>query len=598
MARADAGGGEVLRGIGVSGGIAIARALVLEGENLAIFRLDLDAEGAGREEARLRRALRSACRQLLRLRDRVRNEAGETYGRVFEAQILILRDPALLEETVALIRRERVNAEWAFRTVVGRYTQVFAQLGDPDLRERGTDIEDVEARVQGILTGSKRHHDLGELNEDAIVVSAALSPSDAASLNRARVVGLAIEGGGPTSHTAIIAGALGIPAVAGLRDASTLLRTGDLLILDGASGVVARNPGVDDLRAWRERRAHQARRDLDLLLLSDRPAVTRDGARVVLRANVELPEEMAAARRFGAEGVGLYRSEFLFLQAAPELPDEEAHYRAYRDLAEKALPHEAVIRTLDLGGEKYAAALPGRREVNPSLGLRAIRLCLQRPDLFRTQLRAIFRAASHGKVRMMLPMVSSLEEVRQARALAEEARDDLRRERIPFEPNVPLGVMIEIPAAALIADRLANEADFLALGTNDLIQYALAIDRGDPAVSYLYEPLHPAVLALIRRVAEAAAARGRRLSVCGEMASSPSCAVVLVGLGIADLSMPPATIPPVKQVLRGVTLREARSLAEEACGLPTATEIRERVHARVASLASEAPACAVEEPGP
>ncbi len=578
------GGAEVLRGIGVSSGIAIGRALVLEGDNVAIFRLDLTPEAADQEVARFRRAVRTAWRQLRRLRDRVRSEAGEAYARVFEAQILILRDRVLLEETEALIRRERVNAEWSFRTVVGRYTQVFAQLGDPGLRERGTDIEDVEARVQSILTGSKRRHDLAELTEDTIVVSASLSPSDAASLNRARVIGLAIDGGGPTSHTAIIASALGIPAVAGLGDASRRVRTGDLLVVDGSTGEVVRNPEDHETVAWRDRRALRARRELDLLELRDQPATTLDGVRVTLLANVELPEEMAAARRHGAEGIGLYRSEFLYLSAAPGLPDEERHYRTYRELAEQAAPNEVVIRTMDLGGEKVAAGLRECQDPVPALGLRGIRLGLKLEDLFRVQLRGILRAAAHGKVRAMIPMVSGLTEVRRTRSVMDAVRRDLARERVTFEPDVPLGVMIEVPAAALIADRLADEVDFLSVGTNDLIQYALAIDRGNASVSYLYEPLHPAILYLLRRVAEAGARRGKRICVCGEMAANPIAAVVLIGLGITELSMAPAAIPAVKQLVRSVTLLQAREIVEEAFRLDTAADIEAAARRRLASL--------------
>src|SRR3989441_2420877 len=346
-----------MRGLGVSPGIAIGRALVLEGPNVAIFRLDLSPDEAEREVLRFQRAVRRAWRQLRHLRDRVRSEAGEPFARVFEAQILILKDRALLQETTALIRRERANGEWAFHTVVGRYTQVFAQLGDQALRDRGTDIEDVAARVQALLSGSKKRHDLSELMDDVIVVGAALSPSDAAGLNREHVIGLAIDGGGPTSHTAIIASALGIPAVAGLRDASSRVRTGDILALDGASGLLVLSPPDEETAAWRDRRTRQAQRELDLMVLRDQPAVTREGLRVRLQANVELLEEMLAARRFGAEGVGLYRSEFLYLHEAPGLPDEEAHYRAYRELAERALPHDVVIRTLDLGGEKYFSTI-------------------------------------------------------------------------------------------------------------------------------------------------------------------------------------------------------------------------------------------------
>src|SRR5213593_2485866 len=288
----EQGSALILRGVGVSPGIVLGRALVLEGPHVAVFRLDVPSEEAEKEVARLRRAVRRAWRQLRKLRDRVRIEAGEAYARVFEAQILILKDRYLLKETLALIRREQVNAEWAFRTVVGRYTQVFAQLGDPDLKERGTDIEDVEARVQAILTGSKRHHDLAELKQDVIVVSSSLSPSDAASLDREHVIGLAIDGGGPTSHTAIISSALGIPAVAGLHDASTRLRTGDLLVLDGSEGVILKDPPDAEIVVWRERQARLVQRETDLLRLRDLPAVMREGARVHLVANIELPEEM------------------------------------------------------------------------------------------------------------------------------------------------------------------------------------------------------------------------------------------------------------------------------------------------------------------
>jgi len=578
-----------LQGVGASPGIAIGRALVLEGPNVAIFRLDLPRGEADREVTRLQRAVRMAWRQLRHLRDRVRSEAGEAYARVFEAQILILKDRSLHQETAALIRREDVNAEWAFHTVVGRYTQVFAQLGDQALRDRGTDIEDVEARVQAILTGSKRRHDLSELTEDVIVVSAALSPSDAAGLNREHVIGLAIDGGGPTSHTAIIASALGIPAVAGLRDASARVRTGDVLALDGTEGLLVLAPPDQEIAAWRERRTRLAQRELDLMMLRDQPAVTREGVRVRLQANIELPDEMLAARRFGAEGVGLYRSEFLYLREAPGLPGEEEHYRTYRELAEKALPHEVVIRTLDLGGEKYFSTILERRETNPVLGLRGIRLCLKREDLFRSQLRGVLRAAAHGKVRVMFPMVSGLDELRRARAVYDDVRRELLAERVPCDPEVPLGIMIEVPAAALIAERLAREVDFFSIGTNDLIQYALAIDRGNESVSYLYQPLHPAILELIRRVVEAAGRAGRRVSVCGEMAANPVSAMVLIGLGITELSMNPAAIPSVKQVIRALSASDARALVQESLGLDSAEAVEELARRRLAELVPKEP---------
>jgi phosphoenolpyruvate-protein phosphotransferase (PTS system enzyme I) len=586
--------GTVMRGAGVSAGIAIGRALVMEGPNDAIYRLDLTPAESEREILRFQRAVRSAWRQLRHLRDRVRSEAGESYARVFEAQILILKDRALLKETVSLIGRERVNAEWAFHTVVGRYTQVFAQLGDHALKDRGTDIEDVAGRVQSLLGGSKKRHDLSDLTDDVIIVGADLSPSDAAGLNREHVIGLAIDGGGPTSHTAIIASALGIPAVAGLRDASARIRSGDLLILDGSEGILLQNPTDEEVGAWRARRARRAQTELDLMLLRDLPATTKEGLRVRLLANIELPEEMLAARRFGAEGVGLYRSEFLYLREAPGLPGEEDHYRTYRELAEKALPHEVVIRTLDLGGEKYFSTILERQETNPVLGLRGIRLGLKRDDLFRAQLRGALRAGVHGKVRLLLPMVSGLDEIRRARSVIDEVGRELEALRVPFDAKVPLGVMIEVPAAALIADRLAREADFFAIGTNDLIQYSLAIDRGNESVSYLYRPLHPAILELIRRVVEAAARRGIGVSVCGEMAASPTAAIILIGLGVSELSMNPAAIPSIKQVVRALSLAEARLLVEEAMGLESGEAVEDLARRRLATIIPDQPRAAIE----
>jgi phosphoenolpyruvate-protein phosphotransferase (PTS system enzyme I) len=583
-----------IQGTGVSPGIAIGRALVLEGENIAIFRLGVADGGTEGEVLRFQRAVRRAWRQLRHIRDRVRSEAGEAYGRVFEAQILILRERALLQETVALIRRERVNAEWAFHTVVGRHTRVFEQLGDQALRDRGTDIEDVEARVLSLLTGSKRRHDLSELTEDVIVVGAQITPSDTVGLNREHVIGLAIDEGGPTSHTAIIASALGIPAVAGLRDASTRVRSGDLLVLDGTTGVVLHNPSEEEVTAWRERVARRAERELNLIAERDLPAITRDGLRVRLMANIELPGEMTAARRFGAEGIGLYRSEFLYLQGAPGLPDEDEHYRTYCELAREALPNEVVIRTFDLGGEKHVSPLLERRENNPVLGLRGIRLSLRREELFRTQVRGLLRAAEHGKMRMMFPMVSGLDEFHRARDVVNDARGELRARGVSCDADVPLGVMIEVPAAALIADRLANEVDFFSIGTNDLIQYALAIDRGNESVSYLYQPLHPAILRLLRGVADAAARRGLRVSVCGEMAASPTAVLILIGLGITELSMNPAAIPSIKHVIRALSLGDARALAEEAMTLDSPQAIEEMARRRIRHLVPQDSAAPME----
>lgn len=590
-------GGEALRGLGMSPGVAIGPALVLQGPGIEVARVAIDPARVTAEVKRFREAVGEGIRQLRALRTRVRREAGEACARIFEAQVLILKDRALLKETVARIRAEQVNAGWAFRSVLSRFREVFAQIEDVELRDRDGDIEDVEARVQSILAGRRRQEDLAGLREDVVLICASLSPSAAAGLDRRHVIGLAIEGGGRTSHTAILAAGLGVPAVVGLHGASARIRTGDRVVLDGSDGVLVHSPSEPELAGWRDRRDRLAERDRDLQGLASLPALTPDGLHVHLLANIDLPQEMAIARRHGAEGIGLYRSEFLFLNDAPAHPSEERQYATYREMAEQARPHELVIRTLDLGADKLrVGGAAGRSVPGSALGLRGIRLALSRPDLFRVQLRAIFRAAVHGKVRLLLPMVGRLEEVRQAKALIEDVRRDLARGRVAEGVQVPIGIMIEVPSAALIADRLVPEVDFVSIGTNDLIQYALAVDRATEAVTYLYEPLHPAILQLIRRVIEVAALHGRRLSVCGEMAGDPVAAVALVGLGVTELSMGPGSLPAVKQLIRQVSLRAARAMVGEAMGLATATEIEEFVRGRILSLLPAEFACPLVEP--
>jgi phosphoenolpyruvate-protein phosphotransferase (PTS system enzyme I) len=575
--------GEGFRGLGVSPGIAVAPAMVLEGPAVTPARCDLRPDQVPAEVVRFRSAVRTAWRQLRGLRDRVRTEAGEPCARIFQAQILILKDRSFLKEAVQMIRRDRINTEWAVHAILGRYTRIFAQVASEDLRDRGSDIQDVEARLMAILSGSRSPDDLGALRDDVILVAAVLAPSDAAGLDRSHVVGLAIDSGGPTSHTAVIASAMGVPAVAGLRGLSARVRTGEMLALDGSSGQVLRNPSPEEVQSWLACQAREADRQKQFEALRHEPATTEDGLRITLRANIELPEEIPGALRQGAEGIGLYRSEFLYLRSAPRPPDEETQFASYRALVEQSAPHEVVIRTLDLGGEGGVLTPGSIPEASPVLGMRGVRLGLRHPDLFRIQIRAILRAGVRGRVRILLPMVSSLEEVRQARALMEESRRDLLREGVAVG-ELPLGVMIEVPAAALIADRLALEVDFFSIGTNDLIQYTLAIDRANLAVSYLYRPLHPAILLLIRRVVDAAARRGLRVAVCGEMASDPVCAVALIGLGITELSMSPAAIPSVKQVIRGLSSRQVRSIIDDALERSTAAEIEESIRERVLSL--------------
>ena len=583
---------QTLRGIGVSPGIAVGSVLILEGPNTSIFRVPVAPDRVPREITRLKRALAHCRRQILQARERALREAGEGYARVFDAQLLILEDSSLVQ------RDPGHHPEGAGQRRVGRarnrgpLPQGHRRTGGPLPAGARGDVEDVHARLQRALSG-RQQHDLSELKEDVIVVSRMLSPSDLMLLNRDHVMGLAIEQGGQTSHTAIIASALRVPAVVGLRGITSLLRTGDPIVLDGATGTVRLHPTPQLLEEYREAGRRVKEDEERLMEERDLPAVTADGAAIRLQANLEIPEEAKSAVHFGAEGVGLYRSEFLFLHHAPDLPTEEDHHRAYRTIADRMAPHPVIIRTLDLGGEKYFHRILEREEANPVMGLRAIRFCLRRKDIFRTQLRGFLRAAAGGGLALMFPMICDRDELVQAKDLLENARRELRSEGIPVPERFPLGAMIETPAAAAIADILAREVDFFSIGTNDLIQYSMAIDRGNPSVSYLYRPLHPAMLRLIKGVIDAARATGRQVSLCGEMAADPLCAALLLGMGITEMSMKPSAIPAVKHLLRSLSLAEAKRMAREAMTLSSSREIEDMIQRQLGDRLPHGYACVV-----
>jgi phosphotransferase system enzyme I (PtsI) len=561
-----------LKGICASPGIAVGKAVVLETEGPALFRVPIRDEEIDREVARFRAATIEARGQLESLRERFEKEHRETAGKIFEAQILMIQDETLIRGTEGRVRAEKINAEWALREETDRLTSSFADLED---RERWVDnIEDVHDRLQKVLLGRSDHHNLSEMSEDVIVISQRLSPSETALLKTVRVIAFATDKGGQTSHTAIIAKALAIPAVVGLHDLSRRVRSGDLVVVDGSKGEVIVNPGAAERIAYDGLRSAYLRgEEVRLRLSREAPSITLDGCEVLLNANIELPEQLEVAFRHGARGVGLYRSEFLFLNRSPALPSEEEHYQIYRALAEGSAPHVATIRTLDLGGEKYFHSVLDKDENNPVMGMRAIRFCLMRRDIFKTQLRGILRASRYGKVRLMFPLISGVEELRMARGVLEEAREELAREGIAFDPAIPIGIMVEVPSAAAVADLLARESDFFSIGTNDLIQYTLAIDRSNESVSYLYRPLHPAILRTIKFTIDAAAARGIPVSMCGEMAADPVAVPILLGLGLREFSMDPVSIPIVKAAIRSLRLSDARAMVEEIMTLATAREI-------------------------
>lgn len=554
----------VLRGRGVASGVAVGRVLRIERGDLPLSPEPIPPAEVESEVARLGRAREAARDEISALRERVVQTLGETCASMLDAQRLILDDPGLLRATERGIRGEGVSASWALSRAVSEVARKFEAIDDLHFRERGGDLEEVHRRLQRLLADRPEPAAEGA-GGPAVVVARALGPSDAAVLARAGIVGIATDLGGPTSHAAILAQALGLPAVVGTGSATSFARAGAGVVVDGDAGEIVFDPEPADLDRARARREAWLAREAVIAEGRDLPAATKDGVEVVLRANIEFAEELPSVIRFGARGVGLYRSEFLFLAHAPSFPGEEEHYRAYREIADKVAPHAAVIRTLDLGGEKYFhEVLEGEGETNPVLGLRAVRLCLSRPDVFRPQIRGILRAAAHGDVRVMIPLVTTAEEIREVRRILAEEAESLKADGKPCRGDMPVGIMVETPAAALTADLLARESDFLSLGTNDLIQYALAVDRGNASVAYLYDPLHAAVLRMIRGVAEAGRAAGIPVSLCGEMAADPALAPLLVGLGLRELSMQPRAIGAVRDSIRAMVAAEAERKAEEA----------------------------------
>jgi phosphotransferase system enzyme I (PtsI) len=570
------------RGIAVSDGAAAGRVLrIHSGGRHSIFRVSLDAPELEREVRRYRAAVRLARRQLLALKKRAARTLGDEHAYIFDAHLLMLEDRKLNEDVEAVIRGESVNSEWAVKVVTDRVLAVYDEIKDDYLRERSSDIEDVARRLVFALSGES----MGgrRLTEDAVVVAEELMPSTLAELDFAHVKAVATDVGGWTSHTAIIARGLGIPAVVGLRDFYRTARTGDFVVIDAERGEVVLHPtpaalerlGDDDRRPTRAAAARAS--DAESLRA---PLVTRDGVEVTLRANVELPVEYQWVNRYGARGIGLFRSEFL-LSHRGAMPDEEEQRAAYEELARVAGDEGVTVRLFDLGGDK----LPGPRpeageERNPALGLRAIRFCLQHPEVLRTQARAVLRAAARGRIDLVLPMVSDVTDVRRARAVIEEERARLAAEGKETGP-LRVGAMIEVPSAVLVAEKLAREVDFFSLGTNDLVQYTLAVDRGNDEVAGWFRSLHPAVLLSVRRALDAARGAGIPAVVCGEMAASPAYAAMLLGLGARELSMAPASIPRVRRAVEGLEAGAAAEVAAECLECADADEVEELVRVRL-----------------
>lgn len=571
----------VLKGIPASGGVAIGKGFFLNRVLPRSVRSTVSRDQVDEEVAAFQRAVARSREQILLIRDGVTDPSSE-HHQILSVHLALLEDSMLVEQTVRTIRENQFAADWAFNKVLQNLMETFHRIEDPYLRERGHDLRQIGHRVLENLAG-RPVDSVAAIRDPVIIVAHDLSPADTAQILKSPILGFATDVGSRTSHTAITARSLGIPAVVGVEGATEEYRFAETVIVDGEEGVVVFDPTEEMVREYQGRRKAYAQRTRDLVKFARLPTVTRDGKALLLLANIEFPEEADVALRSGADGVGLYRTEFLFLNRK-DIPSEEEHFETYRKVAEKFVRHPVTIRTLDLGGDKFASQLDLAEEMNPAMGLRAIRFCLKEKEIFKPQLRAILRASTYGKVRMMFPMISGVGELREAMAVVEEVRGELRRRRIPYDKEMPIGIMIEIPAAAIMADLLAREVGFFSIGTNDLIQYSLAIDRVNEHVSYLYEPLHPAILRLIRRVVEAGHDAGIPVSMCGEMAGEPIYSYALLGLGLDELSMNAAAIPRVKRILRKSVAYEAKEFAGSLLLHATAAEIGRVLRKKVEDL--------------
>lgn len=568
----------MLRGIPVSQGVSQGRVVVLNRSRIVPAKAGFETDDQAGEGARLQAALAETRKQLTAVQERLRDEFGAKESQIFDAHLLVLEDPALMEEVGRQIRDEHHTPEYAFYTASEKYAEALSAVDDSYLSERAADIRDVTQRVLGNLMGQPQRAGVSDLTEPCIVVANDLTPSDTAQLDPAKVLGFVTEVGSRTSHTAILARSLQIPAVLGLGEAIEELKPGQTVLIDGFNGFVIISPSEQTLFEYGQLVERQSSIEESLDEIRTEPAKTLDGHTIILSANIERAGDVEAVRKSGATGVGLFRTEFLFINRS-DLPNEEEQFQAYKKVTESLAPEPVIIRTLDLGGDKLLSHVNVAAEMNPFLGWRAIRLCLEEKDLFRTQLRAILRASAFGDLKIMYPMVSGMDELDAANVLLDECRDQLRAEGVEFAENLEIGVMIETPSAAMIADSLARCVQFFSIGTNDLIQYSLAVDRLNEKIAHLYEPTHPGILRLIKTTVDAGQAQKIWTGVCGEMAGELAMVPLLIGLGVAELSVVPSLVPRVKMLIRSIEMAKARELAEFALNCDSPGEILARAEA-------------------
>ena len=557
----------VLKGVAASAGIVIGKVFLLEDDDFCLIQKEIPKNAREEELKRFQDAIEKTRSELKTTYGKINEVLGENYAKIADVHLLILDDPVLKKDTVKMIE-DGVNAEYAIFKVLDKIIRSFDSIEDEYFRERKQDIQDVGKKILGNLLGKQKKL-LSSINEDSIVVAHNLTPADTVAIRERLVKGFATDIGGKTSHTAIVAQGLEIPAVVGLRAISSQARSGDIIVVDGNKGEVIINPTDDIITSYKKEFDIQSARSKELEKIKDLPAETLDNHRVLIYANIDNPDETKLVLNHGAMGIGLYRTEFMYFNR-DTMPTEKEHYENYMKVVKDMAPNTTIIRTVDLGGDKLAklGLLNMGEEENPFMGLRAIRLCLKYPDIFIDQLRGVLRASAKGKIRLMYPMISGIEELREANKILEKVKKDLRNEKIKFDEEIEVGAMIEVPSAAMIMDSLAKELDFVSIGTNDLIQYTLAVDRVNENVANLYDPLHPAILRLIKRIIDEGHKAGIDVGMCGEMAGDPYYTPILLGFGLDEFSVSSAQIPKIKKVIRSVVLSDTKRVAQEIlkCG--------------------------------
>ncbi|MBI5574023.1 MAG: phosphoenolpyruvate--protein phosphotransferase [Elusimicrobia bacterium] len=551
----------LFKGISASSGIAIGSAFVIEDEEFCAVKRNIVKDDAKREVEKFRRAVSDTKADLEKIKTAAAKHLGKKHIKLFDAYLFISDDPVLKSEVTSKITKELINAEYALYEVIEENAKVFEKIKDEYFRERGKDIYDVGRKIMKHLNGIHKKT-LADVEENSIVFADNLTPTDTIAMKNENVIGFATNQGGKTSHTAIMAQAMEIPAVVGMKDITANVVHGDIVIVDGNEGVVIVKPDPETLENYRHRLKSYEAGVKELSQFVNVPAVTSDGKKIIVAANIEIPEEVRSVISHGAEGIGLFRTEYLFINR-PEFPSEQEQFESYSQVLEKVFPNPVIIRTIDLGGDKLLPYFNITTERNPFMGLRAIRFCLKYPEIFKIQLRAILRASVFGNVKMMYPMISGVDELRAANVILNEVKRELKSKSVQFDENIEVGVMIEIPSAALTVDLIAKEADFLSIGTNDLIQYTLAVDRVNEYVTHLYEPLHLSVIRLLKNIVDAGRKEGKWVSMCGEMAGDPSYTEILLGLGLEHLSMGAASVLRVKKNITKTNLSEAKKITEE-----------------------------------